>query len=175
MAYAESGSSGSNTFRDFIGLPNVLWKLGHFTASIATQSRQSSDKLDADASYILLQEDWPGWVAMQQYTITTLPGLVATLGGLWSAFSGVFLAIFGTSFAFIVWGSKPISISPLLAIGRRTASSRLDERYLGESQAIDEEIRQKALAAFLADFVVDTGELDLQLGRIPQGIRYRNY
>lgn len=64
-------------------------------------------------------------------------------------------------------GSKPLSISPLYTFGKQIASQNLDKRYLATSEEIDEDARMRALSAFLADFVVDTGELDLTIGRKP--------
>lgn len=43
----------------------------------------------------------------------------------------------------------------------------MDAIYLTSGKPIDEEERLRALTAYLADFIVDTGELDLTVGRIP--------
>ena len=66
-------------------------------------------------------------------------------------------------------GSKLISITPKWAIRRPVASARLDSIYLTSGKPIDEEERLRALMAYMADLVVDTGELDLTIGRIPGG------
>jgi len=43
----------------------------------------------------------------------------------------------------------------------------LDSIYLTSGKEIDEEERLRALTAYMADVVVDTGELDLTIGRVP--------
>ena len=64
-------------------------------------------------------------------------------------------------------GSKLISITPFWNIRRRVASAHLDSTYLTLGKEIDEEERLHALTAYMADLVVDTGELDLTIGRVP--------
>jgi len=64
-------------------------------------------------------------------------------------------------------GSKLISITPFWTIRQPVASARLDSIYLTSGKAIDEEERLRALTAYMADLVVDTGELDLIVGRVP--------
>ena len=64
-------------------------------------------------------------------------------------------------------GSKPISLKPLITLGKREAAKRLDDFYLQPGRPIDAEARLRAVSAFMADLLVDTGELDLTLGRIP--------
>lgn len=51
------------------------------------------------------------------------------------------------------------------------ASACLDTTYLTSGKPINEEERLRALTVYLADFVVDTGELDLTVGRIPGGVQ----
>jgi hypothetical protein len=47
------------------------------------------------------------------------------------------------------------------------ASRNLDEHYLPAGIAINADTRMHALTAFLADVLVDTGELNLDIGRVP--------
>lgn len=51
--------------------------------------------------------------------------------------------------------------------GKSEASKRLDKLYLQSGRPIDDEARLRAVTAYMADFLVDTGELDLTLGRTP--------
>ena len=51
---------------------------------------------------------WNNWDSTQDYTASTLPAVIGSLGGLWSAFGGVLVGIFGTSMAFIVFGKENI-------------------------------------------------------------------
>ena len=70
----------------------------------------------------------------------------------------------------ILWclvGSKLLSITPFWTIRRPVASAHLDSTYLTLGKEIDEEERLRALTAYMADLVVDTGELDLTIGRVP--------
>ena len=67
-------------------------------------SRQARYTLEGDASLILWRDVFGGYDATQDYTIGTLPALIGSIGGLWSAFGGVLGGIFGTSMAFIVFG-----------------------------------------------------------------------
>jgi hypothetical protein len=46
-------------------------------------------------------------------------------------------------------------------------STRLDSINLTSGEPIDEETRLRTLTAYMADLVVDTGELDLTGGRVP--------
>jgi hypothetical protein len=64
-------------------------------------------------------------------------------------------------------GNKPVSISPPFTFGKDVATRNLDARYLVTGKPIDEDARLRALNIFLADFVIDTGELKLDVGRIP--------
>jgi hypothetical protein len=64
-------------------------------------------------------------------------------------------------------GSKLITISPIWTIRRQVVSTRLDSIYLTSGKPIDEEERLRALMAYIADLVADTGELDLTVGRVP--------
>lgn len=64
-------------------------------------------------------------------------------------------------------GSKPIGIKPLIPLGKREAARRLDDFYLQPGRPIDAEARLRAISAYMADLLVDTGELDLTLGRTP--------
>lgn len=66
-------------------------------------------------------------------------------------------------------GHKPVSISPPFTFGKDVATRNLDARYLVAGKPIDEDTRLHALNTFLADFVIDTGELKLDVGRIPGG------
>jgi hypothetical protein len=70
-------------------------------------------------------------------------------------------------FTWCLTGSKLISITPFWTIRRPVASAHLDSIYLTSGKAIDEEERLRALTAYMADLVVDTGELDLTVGRVP--------
>lgn len=53
---------------------------------------------------------------------------------------------------------------------RQVAAARLDAIYLTPGKPIDKEERLRALTAYMADFIVDTGELDLTVGRVPGGV-----
>jgi hypothetical protein len=64
-------------------------------------------------------------------------------------------------------GSKPIGIKPLIPLGKREAARRLDDFYLQPGRPVDAEARLRAVSAYMADLLVDTGELDLTLGRTP--------
>lgn len=64
-------------------------------------------------------------------------------------------------------GSKPIGIKPLIPLGKREAARRLDDFYLRPGRPIDAEARLRAISAYMADLLVDTGELNLTLGRTP--------
>jgi hypothetical protein len=44
---------------------------------------------------------------------------------------------------------------------------RLDDLYLQPDKPVDTEARLHAVTAYMADFLVDTGELDLTLGCMP--------
>lgn len=59
-----------------------------------------------DASLTIRRGPWNQWEASQDYTATTLPVVIGTIGGLWSAFSGVLVGIFGTSVAFVFFGKE---------------------------------------------------------------------
>lgn len=52
-------------------------------------------------------------------------------------------------------------------MGNKKASRRLDDLYLQPGRPIDAEARLRAVTAYMADLLVDTGELDLTLGRTP--------
>ena len=52
---------------------------------------------------------------------------------------------------------------------RPVASAHLDSTYLTSGKEIDEEERLRAFTEYMADLVVDTGELDLTIGRVPGG------
>jgi hypothetical protein len=71
---------------------------------IIIPTRQSFQNIGGDASYILQRPPWPGWEASHVYTVTTIPSLIGSLGGLWTAFTGVLAVIFGTSAAFLLFG-----------------------------------------------------------------------
>lgn len=65
-------------------------------------------------------------------------------------------------------GSKPVSIQPLIRLGKNNAARRLlDESYLPLNKKIDDDARLRAVTAYIADYLVDTGELDLTLRRMP--------
>jgi hypothetical protein len=64
-------------------------------------------------------------------------------------------------------GSKPISIKPLIRLGKSTTSQHLDDCYLQSGVPVDKEARMRAVNAYIADVLVDTGELDLTIGRTP--------
>jgi hypothetical protein len=152
-------------------------------------ARQDSDILPGDASFVLRRYMWPQWSASEDYTAGTLPVIIGSIGGLFAAFTGALAAIFGTSVGFVFFGeetsicslmqfvhdffysyhlgSKPISINPLLKIGENKASERLVKHYLEPGKEITAEARRNAVTAYLADFLVDTGELNLTPGWMP--------
>jgi len=168
MTYTESSFSTSSTFSDFIGLPNRYVTTATYGFDTFGPSRQANDTIRGDASFFLRRDAWNNWDSTQDYTASTLPGIIGSIGGLWSAFSGVLTGIFGTSMAFIFFGSKPIGIKPLIMIGKSKASRRLDGCYLKPGKPVDAETRLRAVNAYVADLLVDTGELDLTLGRTPE-------
>jgi hypothetical protein len=49
--------------------------------------------------------------ATQDYTASTLPSIIGSIGGLWTVFGGVLAGIFGTSMAFIVFGKGSLHCS----------------------------------------------------------------
>jgi hypothetical protein len=67
--------------------------------------------LDGDSTFIIQRDAWNEWDATQEYSTSTLPSIIGSLGGLWSAFSGVLAMIFGTSLAFVIFG-KVIQVVP---------------------------------------------------------------
>lgn len=141
VGYVEQSNTGSNTFWDLIGLPNVRRISYSFTmeadpearnfgpqgstplvrmrllrlcspadptndlvVGIIMPARHSFQNVGGDASYILQRPPWPGWEASHAYTVTTIPSLIGSLGGLWTAFTRVLAVIFGTSAAFLLFG-----------------------------------------------------------------------
>ncbi|KAJ7036929.1 hypothetical protein C8F04DRAFT_457333 [Mycena alexandri] len=170
VTYTEDSSSGTSTFWDLLGLPNGEWNNGHYTATLTIPSRRV-DIIAADSSYIFQRVQWPGWTSNTVYTVATFPAVLGSLGGLWSAFNSLLALCLGTSMAFLVLGAKPYGLhGPLFAKGT-TATANLDEKYLtlrNGQTVIDDETRLHAFTAFLADYMVDTGELKLELGRRPQ-------
>jgi hypothetical protein len=156
--YTESGFTVTNTFRDFIGLPNQWDTYATYGAIFITPARLDGDILPGDASFVLRRYMWAQWDAIEDYTASTLPLIVGSIGGLFAAFTGVLAAIFGTSVGFIFFGSKPISIKPLLQIKGDKASKHLKDHYLAQQPKLD--ARLNAVTAYLADFILDTGELD---------------
>ncbi|TFK35276.1 hypothetical protein BDQ12DRAFT_760249 [Crucibulum laeve] len=173
ILYTDTALSTSGSVPDFLGLPNQLGRSGHYTPGITVSLRSQPGPDNKDASIRLRSNVWPGWVSQRPYSFVTLPSLVGSLGGLWSAFSAALAVLFGTSITFLLLGKKPISNSPLLSYGKKTAARRLDERYLIPEQSIDQETRLRALTAFMADYMVDTGDLDLTLGRIAKGTEWQ--
>ena len=55
----------------------------------------------------------------------------------------------------------------MIPLGKREAARRLDNFYLQPDRPIDAEARLRAVIAYMADLLVDTGKLDLTLGRTP--------
>ena len=76
-------------------------------------ARRDSDILPGDASFVLRRYMWAQWDASEDYTASTLPLIVGSIGGLFAAFTGVLAAIFGTSVGFIFFGEE-ISICSLI-------------------------------------------------------------
>src|ERR1700683_4585089 len=64
-------------------------------------------------------------------------------------------------------GSKPIRANPLITLGKSDTPRYLDNLYLQPGKPVDPEARLRAVNAYMADLLVDTGELDLTLGRTP--------
>ncbi|TFK35474.1 hypothetical protein BDQ12DRAFT_668562 [Crucibulum laeve] len=153
-------------------LSQVTYMEDALSTSVTVPSRSSNDT-SGDASISLRAPLWPGWTTTRPFTFVTLPALIGTLGGLWSAFGTGLTIVFGTTITFLLLGKKPISASGLFTLGGKSASRRLDERYLIPGRPIDPELRSQALTAYLADYFVDSGELDLTLGRIAKGSSYR--
>ena len=82
------------------------------------------------------------------------------------------MSFWGYSLLIFTWcsshvGSKPIGTKPLIPLGKREAARRLDNFYLQPDRPIDAEARLRAVSAYMADLLVDAGELDLTLGRTP--------
>jgi hypothetical protein len=54
---------------------------------------------------------WAQWDASEDYTASTLPLILGSIGGLFAAFTGALAAIFGTSVGFIFFGKETLSCS----------------------------------------------------------------
>jgi len=174
MTYTESSFSISSLFGDMIGLPNQYTTSGIYGSSYIGPSRQANYTLLGNSSFMLQRDVWDRWEATQDFTATSLPVVIGSIGGMWTAFSGVLVGVFGTSMAFVFFGSKPIKLqsSIMQPWGTETASRCLDDHYFQPGKPIDAETRLRAVAAYLADYVIDTGELDLTLGRMPGEIKH---
>ena len=78
-----------------------------FTCDNATTAIYgSSVVLISTFSYVIsVQCDvWFNWDSTQDFTVTSLPGIMVSIGGLWLAFRGVLTAVFGTSITFSIFG-----------------------------------------------------------------------
>ena len=61
-------------------------------------------------------------------------------------------------------------MNPLISLGKNESSRCLDDLYLQPGRPVDAEARLRAVSAYMADLMVDTGELDLTLGRMPASL-----
>ena len=58
-------------------------------------------------------------------------------------------------------------MNPLISLGKNESSRCLDDLYLQPGRPVDAEARLRAVSAYMADLLVDTGELNLTVGRTP--------
>ena len=133
--YTTTATYGSSAFLTS-ALLNASYSNSFIEGKIGV-ARQSSDTLQGDSSLVIRRSAWNNWDSTQDYTASTLPAVIGSLGGLWSAFGGVLAGIFGTSIAFIVFGEeitrpvvsykylRPLIISPITRTTQDRSQSAL--------------------------------------------------
>ncbi|KAF9443380.1 hypothetical protein P691DRAFT_788141, partial [Macrolepiota fuliginosa MF-IS2] len=91
-------------------------------------------------------------------------GGFSVLGGLWTASSGVFTMIFGTSILLVVFGIKPLSIYGLIHTFSWGQVSLADGQALSSAE-------QHHTVAILREHLMDIGDTKMNGAESPDGIR----
>ncbi|KJA25454.1 hypothetical protein HYPSUDRAFT_213835 [Hypholoma sublateritium FD-334 SS-4] len=109
---------------------------------------------------IFWQRNYGELAFVQDYRENSVVAGFSSVGGLWTAFSGIFAIIFGASMLHTLYGSKPLSIFGIAhqfqAETMKKEAKRLYPNIMEENRSLE----QRGLLSLLRDHLIDLSFLD---------------
>jgi len=145
--------------RDVVGLPGIYQTVNLYTIVPNPESGMGGTQYDMTA---ILYPGWGispgglGFVVTEEFRTHTVLTLLASLGGLWTILSSLFLWFFGRSLLFPILGNKPIS--PFGLMGRLFLGKVMRRE---RREGIQERIDEMGPNQIIRDFVVDLSPFDI--------------